>query len=51
MNLNWHLIFAPKPVLEYAVVHEMCHLPCFEKFIVLSEWAAPCRGAEDRLEV
>lgn len=24
--LNWHLIFAPKPVLEYAVVHEICHL-------------------------
>lgn len=24
--LNWHLIFAPKPVLEYAVVHELCHL-------------------------
>lgn len=26
IHLNWHLIFAPKPVLEYAVVHEMCHL-------------------------
>ena len=26
IDLNWHLIFAPKPVLEYAVVHEMCHL-------------------------
>lgn len=26
INLNWHLIFAPKPVLEYAVLHEMCHL-------------------------
>jgi predicted metal-dependent hydrolase len=24
--LNWHLIFAPKTVLEYAVVHELCHL-------------------------
>lgn len=24
--LNWHLIFAPKLVLEYAVVHEVCHL-------------------------
>ena len=22
IHLNWHLIFAPKPVLEYAVVHE-----------------------------
>jgi predicted metal-dependent hydrolase len=26
VNLNWHLIFAPKTVLEYAVVHEICHL-------------------------
>jgi predicted metal-dependent hydrolase len=26
VHLNWHLIFAPKPVLEYAVVHELCHL-------------------------
>jgi predicted metal-dependent hydrolase len=26
VNLNWQLIFAPKPVLEYAVVHELCHL-------------------------
>jgi len=26
VNLNWHLIFAPKSVLEYAVVHELCHL-------------------------
>ena len=26
INLNWQLIFAPRPVLEYAVVHEICHL-------------------------
>lgn len=26
LNFNWHLIFAPKSVLEYAVVHELCHL-------------------------
>ncbi|WP_404383211.1 M48 family metallopeptidase [Caenispirillum salinarum] len=26
VNLNWHLIFSPKTVLEYAVVHELCHL-------------------------
>jgi len=26
INLNWCLIFAPKTVLEYAVVHELCHL-------------------------
>lgn len=24
--LNWRLIAAPRPVLEYAVVHEVCHL-------------------------
>ncbi len=26
VNLNWHLVFAPRTVLEYAVVHELCHL-------------------------
>ena len=26
LNINWQLIFAPKSVLEYAVVHELCHL-------------------------
>lgn len=26
INLNWHLVYAPKSVLEYAVWHEMCHL-------------------------
>lgn len=26
IHLNWQLIFAPRPVLEYAVVHELCHL-------------------------
>jgi len=26
LNFNWQLIFAPKTVLEYAVVHELCHL-------------------------
>jgi predicted metal-dependent hydrolase len=26
VNLNWQLIFAPKTILEYAVVHELCHL-------------------------
>lgn len=24
--LNWHLIFVPQTVLEYAVLHEVCHL-------------------------
>lgn len=26
VNLNWQLVFAPRTVLEYAVVHELCHL-------------------------
>lgn len=26
ININWLLVFAPKAVLEYAVVHELCHL-------------------------
>ncbi len=26
INLNWRLILAPEPVLEYVVVHELCHL-------------------------
>lgn len=26
VNLNWQLVFAPIAVLEYAVLHEMCHL-------------------------
>jgi predicted metal-dependent hydrolase len=46
--LNWHLIFAPKPVLEYAVVHEICHLkhrnhePEFWSLVgrILPDWEA-----------
>jgi predicted metal-dependent hydrolase len=26
--INWHLIFAPRKVLEYVVVHELAHLQC-----------------------
>lgn len=26
IHLNWRLIFAPKPILEYVVAHELCHL-------------------------
>lgn len=26
IHLNWHLVYAPKAVLEYAVLHELCHL-------------------------
>ena len=48
INLNWHLVFAPKPVLEYAVVHEMCHLrhrnhePEFWSLVgsILPDWEA-----------
>ncbi|RWA80467.1 M48 family metallopeptidase [Mesorhizobium sp.] len=24
--INWHLVFAPRKVLEYVVAHELCHL-------------------------
>ncbi len=26
ININWHLIFAPKQIAEYVTAHEMCHL-------------------------
>ncbi len=26
LNFNWKIVMAPLPVLEYLVVHEMCHL-------------------------
>lgn len=26
ININWHLIFAPKQILEYVIAHEICHL-------------------------
>lgn len=26
ININWLLILAPPPVLEYVVVHELCHI-------------------------
>lgn len=26
ININWLLAFVPEPVLEYVVVHELCHL-------------------------
>ena len=26
IKVNWHLIEAPKAVLEYVVLHELCHL-------------------------
>jgi predicted metal-dependent hydrolase len=26
IGVNWHLIFAPKQILEYVVAHELCHL-------------------------
>jgi predicted metal-dependent hydrolase len=28
VRINWHLIFAPKKVLDYVVVHELAHLRC-----------------------
>jgi predicted metal-dependent hydrolase len=46
ININWQLIFAPKQVLEYAVVHELAHLkhrthqPAFWSAIgaILPDW-------------
>ena len=26
ININWKLIQAPKQIIEYVVVHELCHL-------------------------
>ena len=26
LHFDWRLVFAPRPVLEYAVLHEVCHL-------------------------
>ena len=26
LSFNWRLVLAPHPVLEYAAVHELCHL-------------------------
>lgn len=26
LNFNWHLIFAPKPIVDYVIIHEISHL-------------------------
>ena len=53
--INWHLIFAPKKVLEYVVAHEMAHLRHrshgseFWKFVeLLAPWQSSARAWLDR---
>ena len=29
ISIDWRLIFAPKHVLEYIIIHELCHLTVF----------------------
>lgn len=49
LHVNWHLVFAPKKVLEYVVVHELAHLrhrshgPRFWDFLelILPEYRLP----------
>lgn len=49
LHINWHLVFAPKKVLEYVVVHELAHLrhrshgPRFWEFLefMLPDYRAP----------
>jgi len=42
LNFNWRLLLAPLPVLDYVVVHELCHLkemnhgPRFWKLVTLA---------------
>jgi predicted metal-dependent hydrolase len=26
LNFNWRLIMAPEPVMDYVIIHELCHL-------------------------
>ncbi|ESY62898.1 MULTISPECIES: SprT family zinc-dependent metalloprotease [Mesorhizobium] len=52
--INWHLVFAPKKVLEYVVAHELVHLrhrshgPAFWEFLafILSDWERSKRWLE-----
>lgn len=44
LNFNWRLIMAPEPVLDYVVIHELCHLRYMdhsEKFWKLVESICP----------
>lgn len=45
LNFNWRLLLAPLPVLDYVVVHELCHL----KELNHSErfWRLVARGCPD----
>lgn len=57
--INWHLIFAPRKVLEYVVVHELAHLrhrthrPEFWSFLgmLMTDYDAPRTWLEKRQPV
>lgn len=54
IRVNWLLVMAPKPVLEYVVVHELCHLKhrnhSSEFWSLVSSCLPDYAGAKDWLE-
>lgn len=44
LNFNWKLVMAPEPVIDYVIIHELCHLRQMDhsaKFWKLVEAACP----------